>query len=187
MTAILSNSCACCRTAAGAMPNPTTEDEMTLTTIAWLCMAAYAIHVIEEFSLNWRDWARGVLGLPVAWTDFYITNAMVIAVGIAQAMLAEQLPLIPLAFAALMVINALFFHLGPVVVTRRFSPGTFTAVILFLPLGLIACRRALSDGMGAASFAAAFILAALVMAYPIVLLRIRDLPMFRQAGTKQAQ
>jgi hypothetical protein len=29
---------------------------ITLSTLAWLSMAAYSVHVLEEFSLDWRNW-----------------------------------------------------------------------------------------------------------------------------------
>ena len=59
---------------------------MTMTTLAWLGMAAYAAHILEEYILDWRNWARNVLGLPAEWNDFYVTNGVVVALGIAQAM-----------------------------------------------------------------------------------------------------
>jgi hypothetical protein len=90
---------------------------MTLQTLAWLAMAAYALHIMEEYTFDWRNWARAVIKLPVEWSDFYVTNAIVIALGIAQAQLAPALPLAPLIFASLMLINAVFFHILPVVRT----------------------------------------------------------------------
>ena len=99
---------------------------ITLSTFAWLSMAAYSVHILEEFSLDWRNWARGVLKLPVEWADFYVTNGIVVALGIAQAMLAPTLPIAPLAFAGLMLVNAIFFHVMPGLTTRRFSPGLMT-------------------------------------------------------------
>lgn len=155
---------------------------LSLTTLAWLAMAAYALHIMEEFSFDWRGWARGVIKLPVEWADFYITNAIVVALGIAQAMLAPSLPLAPLIFASLMLINALFFHIGPMLVTRgRFSPGVATAVVLFLPVAFSVWLRAAADGvltLGTASGAIAG--GALIMAYPIVMLRLRSRPYFQQ-------
>ena len=121
---------------------------MTLTTLAWLNMAAYALHILEEHTLDWRNWARATIGLPVEWSDFYVTNGIVIALGIAQAMLASELPLAPLSFAGLMLINAVFFHILPVIRSKgRFSPGLFTAVTLFLPLGIATYWMALSSGL----------------------------------------
>lgn len=96
-------------------------------------MAAYALHIREEFTFDWRNWDRAVIELP----DFYITNAIVIALGIAQAHSAPVLPLAPLTFASLMLINAVFFDILPFVRMRgRFSPGLVTAILLFFPAGI---------------------------------------------------
>jgi uncharacterized protein with HXXEE motif len=154
---------------------------MTLTTLAWLALIAYALHIMEEFTLDWRDWARGVIHLPVEWNDFYVTNAVVVVLGIAQAELAASLPLIPLSFAALMLINATFFHVLPVIVTKgRYSPGLATAVLLFYPIGIAIFVRAAAGGVGAGTMIAAGVIGAALMAYPIVLLRLRRKPYFRQ-------
>jgi hypothetical protein len=154
---------------------------MTLTTLAWLALIAYALHIVEEFTLDWRDWARGVIHLPVEWSDFYVTNAVVVVLGIAQAELAASLPLIPLSFAALMLINATVFHVLPVIVTKgRYSPGVATAVLLFYPIGIAMFVRAAAGGVGAGTMIAAGVIGAALMAYPIVLLRLRRKPYFRQ-------
>ena len=155
---------------------------MNLTTLAWLGMAAYALHILEEYSFNWRGWARAVLKLPVDWGDFYVTNAVVIAVGIAQGMLAPTLPWAPLLFASLMLINAVFFHILPVARFKgRYSPGVATAVVLFLPVGIAVWKRAADDG---ALYPAIIVIAvgggALAMAFPIVMLLLRSKPYFRQ-------
>jgi hypothetical protein len=155
---------------------------MSLTTLAWINMAAYAIHMLEEHTLDWRNWARATIGLPVEWSDFYVTNSIVVALGIAQAMLASELPLAPLSFAGLMLINAILFHIAPVIRSKgRFSPGLFTAVTLFLPLGVATFWTALSRGVADTGTAiAALVIGAVTMAYPIVLLRIKSKPYFRQ-------
>jgi hypothetical protein len=155
---------------------------MTLTTLAWIAMAFYAIHMIEEFMLDWRNWARAVIGLPVEWPDFYVTNGVVVALGIAQAMLAETMPLASLSFAGLMLVNAVGFHIAPMVWTRgRYSPGVFTAVVLFLPLSIAIFWAALASGKAGASTAAAGLaIGALLMAYPVVMLHLRSKPYFRQ-------
>jgi hypothetical protein len=155
---------------------------MDLSHWLWLATAAYGVHILEEFSLNWRDWARAVIGLPVEWADFYIVNSLVIVLGIVSANLATAAPALALSFAALMLINAVFFHILPVIKTRgRFSPGVFTAVVLFLPIG-VACF-AVADRAGVLTTAAvvvSFVIGALLMATPIVLLNIKSRPYFRQ-------
>ncbi|GAB4065384.1 HXXEE domain-containing protein [Ancylobacter sonchi] len=155
---------------------------MDLTTLAWLSMLAYSVHILEEYELDWRNWAREVIKLPVEWRDFYVTNGVVVAVGIGQAMVAERLPLIPLVYASLMAINAIFFHVLPMLFTRgRFSPGAITAVVLFLPCSMAVWRQAVADGSVDAPTALLAILGgAVLMAFPVVLLRVRTLPYFQQ-------
>lgn len=155
---------------------------MDLTHWVWLCVGAYAVHMLEEFMLDWRNWARAVIGLPVEWADFFVTNSIVVVLGLVAANLVTALPVVALAFPALMVINALVFHVFPVIRTKgRYSPGVFTAVVLFLPIAWFtfgASRQAgvlaISTGIGA------FVIGALLMAMPIVLLHIKSRPYFRQ-------
>jgi hypothetical protein len=119
---------------------------MSLTDLLWLATAAYGLHILEEYQLNWRDWARGVLGLPAEWNGFYVVNALVVVLGIVGANLAGHHPGVALAFPALMLINATFFHVLPFALTRgRFSPGLITAVVLFYPIG-VACYWRASHG-----------------------------------------
>ena len=156
---------------------------MSLTDLLWLCAAAYAIHAFEEFMLDWRDWAQAVIRLPVTWSDFYVTNSLVIVLGICCAQIAATQPALALSLPALMLINATFFHVLPMIVTRgRYSPGVFTAVILFYPLGYLAFERAISTGaVTARSVILSFVIGALLMASPIVLLHIKSKPYFRQS------
>lgn len=155
---------------------------MSFYDLAWLALAVYAVHMLEEYELNWRDWARSVIKLPVEWGDFYVTNAIVVVLGIVQAQLSSSLPVLTLSFAALMLINATFFHVLPVIVMRgRFSPGLFTAVALFYPVGLACFWRASVDGkLDAGVIGLAVLIGAALMAYPIVLLRLKTKPYFTQ-------
>jgi hypothetical protein len=154
---------------------------MTLTHLLWLCVACYAWHILEEYQLNWRDWARAVIGLPVEWSDFYVTNALVVVFGIAAANLAAW-PGVALAFPALMLINATFFHVLPFLRTRgRFSPGLISAVVLFYPAGIACYWRAAADGaLTPGNIAGSAVLGAVLMASAVVLLKIKSRPYFRQ-------
>jgi hypothetical protein len=80
-----------------------------------------------------------------------------------------------------MIINAVFFHVMPFVVKKKFSPGLITAVLLFLPLGAWLFYGAAQDGvLSAGNTLGAFSLGAALMACPIVLLKNKDRPYFRQ-------
>src|SRR5208282_3009218 len=107
-----------------------------LQILLWMCVAAYGVHVLEEFVFDWKSWSQQVLHLPTRWDDFYITNCLVIVVAIVAAMIAPEYPAVALGFPALMLINATFMHILPFVLKRgRFSPGLITSVTIFLPLG----------------------------------------------------
>jgi Protein of unknown function with HXXEE motif len=155
---------------------------MQLPDLLWLATACYGVHVLEEYQLDWRDWARSALGLPVEWSDFYVVNALVVVLGIVAANLADRAPTLALAYPALMLINAAFFHVLPVIrMGGRFSPGLFTAVVLFFPVGIACYWCAASDGhLGAGTLIGSLVLGAVLMATPVVLLLIKDKPYFRQ-------
>lgn len=158
------------------------KQQMSLTDLIWLAVFCYAIHILEEYQLNWRDWARAVIKLPVEWSDFYVVNSVVIVFGIAAANLAAHSPLLALTFPAVMLINATFFHILPVLRTGgRFSPGVITAVVLFWPVGVACYWRTAADGaLGAGTLIGSLVLGALLMASPVVLLKIKSRPYFRQ-------
>lgn len=155
---------------------------MNLMTLAWLAFAAYAVHILEEYMFDWRNWARVVLGLPVEWDTFYMTNAVVIVLGLIQAELAPSVVIAPLGFGALMLINVTFFHVLPVIRNRgRFSPGVVTGIALFYPLGIAEFVQADKEArLTATSGFGAFLLGAALMAFPIAMLRLKDRPYFRQ-------
>jgi hypothetical protein len=157
------------------------EPYVTLSDLLWLATACYGIHILEEYQLDWRDWARTALGLPVEWSDFYVVNALVVVLGIVAANLAAW-PAIALSFPALMLINATFFHVLPVIRLRgRFSPGLFTAVVLFYPMGIACYWRAATDGtLSAVALIGSLVIGAALMASPVVLLLIKGKPYFRQ-------
>jgi hypothetical protein len=155
---------------------------MTMETLGWLGMAAYAAHILEEYTLDWRGWARAVLKLPAEWNDFYVTNCVVVALGVAQAMLAPTLPLAVLSYAGLELINGILMHIVPFIRTRgRFSPGLITGTFFFVPLGVTTYWTALSTGVaGIGTALLGLLIGGLTLAFPIVMLIVKSRPYFRQ-------
>jgi len=150
-----------------------------LQSLMWLCVAAYSVHVLEEFVFDWQNWACNVLHLPAQWSDFYITNAVVVVIGVVAVEIAPVWPAIALGVPALMLINATFFHVAPVMWTRgRFSPGLITALLIFYPLGIKTILVARPD---TSALATAFAVGALLMATPIVFIKMRVNSYFDQA------
>jgi hypothetical protein len=110
---------------------------MSLTVLAWLAVAAYALHVVEEHMLGWYDWARKTMNISMTWEQYVITEVAILILGLTAAMLAGQPigPMLTVAFATLLFINAIFFHVIPMLTNGgKFSPGVLTGVVLFLPL-----------------------------------------------------
>lgn len=155
---------------------------MSFSAYAWLAVASYAVHILEEHTFDWRNWARDVVGLPVEWPDFYVTNSVVVVLGMAAAMVADEVPVAALTYAALMLINAIFFHILPVLRTGgRFSPGLATALVLFLPLSIAMTLHALGAGLvGPIGLVAAAGGGALLMACPVVMLKLKSHRYFDQ-------
>lgn len=147
---------------------------MTHAYVLWIVLVATALHVLEEHTLDWRDWARQSLHVNVTWDDFYITNATMTVAGIGAAVIGWQRPEISLMLPALLVVNALVFHIGITIVQRRYSPGTFTAVVLYLPLAIWAYVAAHQNGaLSARTIVVSSLGGILPMAFPLVLLRSR--------------
>ncbi len=142
-----------------------------LQIMLWLCVGAYGMHVLEEFVFDWRSWSQQVLHLPTRWEDFYITNCLVIVVGVVAVEIAPEYPEIALGFPGLMLINGVFMHVFPVVLKKgRFSPGLITAVLLFLPLGTCTMLAAKHEAGGLAT---AFLVGAALLATPIGFLLLK--------------
>jgi uncharacterized protein with HXXEE motif len=155
--------------------------------VLWIATVAYAFHILEEYELNWYDWARNVLKLPVSMTSFYIVNSLVIVLGVCCAAVGWQLPVFALSFPAVMAVNATVFHVVPVIRTRIFSPGVVTAVAMFYPVAAWSYYSAWEDGVLTVGTVIGSAVAGIVMmAYPIVLLKIRHFSCFQYASPETA-
>lgn len=152
------------------------------TYILWIATLAYALHVVEEYMFDWKGWANTVLKLPVDWAHFALVNGVVVVLGVSCSAVGWSLPAFSLCLPALMLINATFFHVLPFLVTRgRFSPGLGTAVLLFYPVGIWSYVGARADGVLSSRVGLlSFLIGAALMAFPIILLKLRLQPYFKQ-------
>lgn len=152
------------------------------TYILWIATFCYALHIVEEYTFDWKGWALSVLKLPVTWTHFAIVNGVVIVLGISCASVGWDFPAYALSLPALMLINASFFHVLPFLLTKgRFSPGLGTAIILFYPVSIWAYYGAYLDGvLSFSTLLISILLGAVLMASPIIMLKLRVLLYFRQ-------
>ena len=101
-----------------------------------ILICAYFLHMIEEYKCGWLKWARSLSGLAIREIEFIIVNALVLIIGISCTIIGYSCPIISLSFAGLVLVNALFAHIGTTIVKHIYSPGTITSIFLFLPLGI---------------------------------------------------
>jgi hypothetical protein len=79
--------------------------------IFWVALVAYALHILEEYTYDWKSWAQKILKLDVDWGNFYVTNVIVLFFGLACAEVGWAHPTFSLIFPALMLVNAVVFHI----------------------------------------------------------------------------
>jgi hypothetical protein len=114
------------------------------------------------------------MGLGFDWSDFYVTNAEVIIVGVCAASIAWRMPSMGLAIPGLMVVNGLLFHLVPTLLHLRPNPGFLSALFLFAPLSLYIFRGALREGLASRRQVLwAIGVGAALQAVPLVLLALK--------------
>ncbi len=112
---------------------------------------AYALHHIEEhIFFNFREWrtryfpdnnqipTEAVVCLLMAITLIYLIlhstrRSTATALSILIFLMATQ-------------VHNVLFHVGGTIVFRDFSPGTITAVLLYLPVNVLILRKASEEG-----------------------------------------
>lgn len=113
---------------------------------AWLFPAALLVHVAEEALAlgTFPAWISRVAGVDLSMTGFLLANGLALAAMVAGAWLAAR-PGGGWALAALgaAVLTNAVFHLAGTAAMRSLSPGTVTAVLLWVPLGAAAIAHAL--------------------------------------------
>jgi hypothetical protein len=114
--------------------------------VLWAIVAAIGVHIVEEYALNFTGWSRSALSVPLTWEDFHLVNAGVTLFAVACAVIAWRAPAFSLSSPALVILNAAGFHGGSSLLAG-YSPGTWTALLLFLPLGGYAYVAAARDGV----------------------------------------
>jgi len=156
--------------------------------LLWVATLAYGVHMLEETIYNWHDWVRKVLKLNAEWSEFYMVNAVVIVLGATCAMVGWRNPAFALILPAFMLVNAVLFHIVPVLVTRIFSPGVITAVLLFLPVTGRIYYQADRDGvLTGSAIAISSLLGLVLMLFPIVLQKTKTNAMVSRYLIKPAE
>lgn len=140
----------------------------------WILVVAYAAHIMEEYFLNWRAWAEKMSKLQLSWTEFFVANAAVIVLGFCCAIVGYREPLFSFIFVGLALVNGLFAHLATTLVTRVFSPGLITSIVLFIPISIWAYVDAYNKNfIDLKSILFTLFAGLIVMGFPIGLQKIK--------------
>lgn len=104
--------------------------------LGWLIVCAAALHVAEE----WRGDFAGVMGRYVAggtWMQFWVINALFVGACLAAAWRRERWAVLSVAVATLLLANT-GVHVVVTAFLGKYNPGLVTALVLYLPLGILA-------------------------------------------------
>ncbi len=159
---------------------------MSLTVLAWLAVAAYALHIVEEHILGWFDWARKTMNISLGWEQYVITEVAILILGLTAAMLAGTPigPTLVVAFTTLLLINVIFFHVLPMLANGgRFSPGAISGVFLFLPLAWHVFK---TQTLSQNDLIWACVLGILLILWPMLLLKLKGVAYFSGAPVRAA-
>jgi hypothetical protein len=144
---------------------------MSRTDLAWLAVAAYALHIMEERTLDWLGSARRSLHIQMEQENYRVIEATFLIVGAVTALLAGSQPLLVLSFAGFLLINAIFFHIWPMVSTGgQYSPGVISAVFLFLPIVYAQYKLTATQP---SDYVLSIIIGGALILSPLVLMRMR--------------
>jgi hypothetical protein len=145
---------------------------MSAETVLWLIVLAAIAHVAEEYATGFVD-KIGATVPGMTWRQFWVINALFVALCLAAAILNVRAVVFSLSAAGLVLINALI-HIGASVVQRRYASGTVTAIFLYIPLGTYTCSTYARAGLAApGKLITALLLGAGWMAAPLLVQAVR--------------
>jgi hypothetical protein len=148
--------------------------------IFWFALTIYAFHILEEYSYDWKTWSGKVLKISVDWNYYFVGQLVFLFVGLACAQVGWAHPTFALMFPAFLIVDGIVFHAVPYIRSKRkFSPGMFTAILLFLPLGLKCFTLAREMEVFTKSLIIAGVGGVLMLAFPAFLLKTRNLEFFK--------
>ncbi|GAK52701.1 putative integron gene cassette protein [Candidatus Moduliflexus flocculans] len=138
--------------------------------MSWGCVAFAMIHVWEEYHFGWLAWAQTfVAGVTLA--QFVWINALFIALCVLAAV--GRSVTLKLSIASLILFN-LCVHLFPTLYFGRYSPGLYSALLLYFPAGLWMYQRAWrSQSASRRQIALSWLLGAGWMMFPFLFQGIR--------------
>jgi uncharacterized membrane protein required for colicin V production len=111
----------------------------------WLFPLAYGLHIAEEYAFHFPAYVANLSGRHISNPQFLVINAVFWLLMVATVVLVLTRPSqawLIVTLAAVLGTNAAVHIVGSIV-TFSYSPGTVTAVFLYVPLVVFALRRIL--------------------------------------------
>ena len=147
--------------------------------VLWVGVIAAGLHVFEEYAEGWVRWVNEDMGarfgIHVTETEFFLISALLVFSALAAAAIGWWAPALSLAIPALFIINAVFFHMLPTARGGRLTPGTLSAVFIYLPVAAWMYAAAADDDvLSFGTVVLSFILGAVLMAYPLAVIFARE-------------
>ena len=96
-------------------------------------ICAVLIHIAEEFKFGWIEWANSFIsGITVK--QFAIINILFLILCFTAIFINNNSMIFSASIFSLLLINSLV-HIAPTIKQKKYSPGLYSAVILFIPIG----------------------------------------------------
>ena len=123
--------------------SPTRNDTFT-GSWAWLFPLSYLIHIAEEYWGGFPAWIARFWGVESSLSNFLIWNGgawVMMTVGVVLMLWTKSYRWLLVSYAMVVLVNGAVHALASVV-TKSYSPGLVSGLLLFIPLGAITLRRA---------------------------------------------
>jgi Protein of unknown function with HXXEE motif len=111
---------------------------------AWLFPASYLVHILEEYWGGFPVWVARVWGVESSSGNFLSWNGVALVmmtVGVALVLKTKSYRWLLVSFGTVVLINGLV-HAGASILTKSYSPGLVSGLLLFVPLGAVTLLRA---------------------------------------------
>jgi type IV secretory pathway TrbD component len=117
---------------------------VTIKKLAWLLPLTYLLHIAEEYWGGFPEWMSH-MGVPFTQRELLILNG----IGLVAMIVAVSLPWrwVITTLAGIVFLNGML-HAAVSLVTRSYSPGLATGVLLWIPLGLYILIHELRNAPG---------------------------------------
>ena len=114
---------------------------MSIQFLLWLIVLVAIIHIVEEYLFGFIEIInKFISGITII--HFIVINLLFVSLCITGAIIYSHYQVFGLSVVFLIMINA-FIHIMSSLIMKKYTPGTASAVILYIPLAFLIIYRAL--------------------------------------------